>query len=232
MMTARTTRQKADFGICLAGSLGVSLARSVTGRVRRVALTATRREEGGSACWAEDTVPEKQYAGSRSQSSLQRPTFGAQTGMGVIEIVIAVAIIGIVMFAVYQFAIASSISVQVSARQVEAAYLAEEGIEAVRALRNQSWNTSITPLLSNVTYYPTLTTGTWTLSTTNPGTIDGLFTRTIVIQDVLRDVNDNIAASGTIDVNTRKVTATVSWSEKSTTQQVVLETYLTNFLSN
>lgn len=153
-------------------------------------------------------------------------------GVTTMEIIIAVAVVGLVFFSIYQFAIVSFASVQMSGRQDQAAYLAEEGMEAVRTLRNQSWSGAIAPLSTSTTYYPVLSGGTWTLTTTNPGPIDGLFNRTITLQQVLRDGSDNIASSGTLDPHTRKVVVTVSWGEKTGNKQVMLETYLTNFLDN
>jgi len=51
-----------------------------------------------------------------------------------------------------------------------------------------------------------------------------------VVEDVGRDGNDDIVASGgTPDPNTKKVTATVSWTESTQSKQVVLTTYITNF---
>jgi len=159
-------------------------------------------------------------------------TFLSQRGIGVIEIVVAVSIIGLTMFAIFEFAVISSASVRVSARQVEAAYLAEEGLEAVRLLRNTSWDTSIASLTNGTNYYPVLASGNWSLNTTNPGLIDNVFTRTITVQSVLRDVDDNIAETGTLDPNTKRIISTVVWLEKGSAKQVELQTYITNFLSN
>lgn len=154
-------------------------------------------------------------------------------GFGVMEMIVAIAIVGLVFFSIYQFALISFASVHSSGRRVTAAYLAEEGIEAVRTLRNQSWSGNISSLASNLTYYPTIINGNWQLVITNPGTIANLFTRTVNFQSVVRDANDNITGgSGVLDPHTKKVIVTVSWSEKTGSQQIVLETYLTNFLDN
>lgn len=153
-------------------------------------------------------------------------------GFGVIEIVVAVAIIGIVFFGIYEFALVSSTSVHASSRQIAAGYLAQEAVEIVRTKRNSSWDTDIATLSTGTPYYPNLVSNSWSLSLSNPGLIDNLYTRTVVLQDVLRDNDDNIASSGTVDPDTRKVTVTVSWDEKNGSQQIVLETYVTNFLQN
>ncbi len=72
----------------------------------------------------------------------------------------------------------------------------------------------------------------WVLSTTDPGPIDNLYTRIVIVEAVSRDANDDIAAGGTEDPSTKKVTATVSWQDAGRSKEVVLTTYITNFLGN
>ena len=151
-------------------------------------------------------------------------------GVGLVEILIVLAVVGVGFLAIISFLIFSrGVTFQV-ARSTEATTLAEEAIEAVRGMRDEGWTANIAPLTSGTTYYPVVTADKWTLSTTNPGPISNLYTRTVVVEDVGRDGNDNIVASGgTPDPNTKKVTATVSWTEATQNKQVVLTTYITNF---
>jgi prepilin-type N-terminal cleavage/methylation domain-containing protein len=153
-------------------------------------------------------------------------------GFGLVEILVGVAIISIVFPAVYLMAASAVTSVHASVRHVEAAYLAQEGIEAVRVIRSGGWEDTIVPLSLGTEYYPVIDNDKWTLSTTDPGLINGVFTRTVTVHAVLRDANDNIATSGTTDEYTRRITVTVSWSERTGPREVVLETYLTNFLGS
>ena len=151
-------------------------------------------------------------------------------GVGLVEILIVLAVVGVGFLAIISFLIFSrGVTFQV-ARNTEAAALAEEAIEAVRGMRDEGWTANIAPLTSGATYYPVVTADKWTLSTTNPGPLSNLYTRTVVVEDVGRDGNDDIVASGgTPDPNTKKVTATVSWTESTQSKQVVLTTYITNF---
>jgi len=151
-------------------------------------------------------------------------------GVGLVEILIVLAVVGVGFLAIISFLIFSrGVTFQV-ARNTEAAALAEEAIEAVRGMRDEGWTANIAPLTSGTTYYPAVSADKWTLSTTNPGPISNLYTRTVVVEDVGRDGNDDIVASGgTPDPNTKKVTATVSWTESTQSKQVVLTTYITNF---
>lgn len=109
-------------------------------------------------------------------------------------------------------------------RQTQASFLLEEGAEAVKSIRDASWAT-ISGLTLGTNYYMTFNTGTntWSLGTTPLGTIDGLFTRTVVLSGVSRDSNDDIVTSGGTydDARTKKVTVSVSWplSDASTSSK-------------
>lgn len=151
-------------------------------------------------------------------------------GIGVVEIVVVVGIVSIIVLSIFQLVVVATRPIAFGSRQAEATYLAEEGIEAVRLLRNESWTTKIATLTDSATYYPVLVSNAWTLASTNPGPINGTYTRTIVVSTAVRDGSDDISSTGTPDPKTKKVTATVSWVEHGQNQSVILETYLTNFL--
>ena len=149
-------------------------------------------------------------------------------GFGLIEILIVGAVIGIGFVGLVAFLISSASTTFQITRNTEAAALAEEGMEAVRSMRDESWS-----LVSTAgTYYPEISVDKWTLVSTDPGLINGLYTRTVVIDNVNRDTNDDIASSGTLDPNTKRVTVTVTWQENQKAEDVTIETYITNFLSN
>ena len=153
-------------------------------------------------------------------------------GFGVIEILIVASIISVAFIGIVQLSVLSIRPIDASVRQAEAVALAEEAIEAVRVLRNESWSGNVVPLSDSTTYYPVISSGNWTLTATDPGPIRGTYTRGIVLSPVYRDGNDNISDSGTLDSETRKITATTTWSERGSDRTIVLETYLTNFLDN
>lgn len=156
-------------------------------------------------------------------------------GIGLVEILIVTAVLGVGLLAVISFLIYSrGVTFQV-ARTVEATSIAEEGIEAVRVMRDDGWTTNIATLDAGTpaTYYPVVSADKWTLTTTDPGPINNLYTRTVVVEQVGRDGADEILSSGgTIDPNTKKVTATVTWTENGRNKQVQLVAYITNLLSN
>ncbi len=172
-----------------------------------------------------------------SIKNIKTKYFGTSRGIGLVEILIVTAVLGVGLLAVISFLIYSrGVTFQV-ARTTEATSLAEEGIEVVRVLRDESWATNIASLISGTTYYPDISgvnpNDKWTLGTTDPGVINNLYTRTVVVENVGRDANDDILSSGgTPDGNTKKVTSTVTWTENGRSKQIELEAYVTNILGN
>ncbi|MCH8821839.1 type II secretion system protein [Patescibacteria group bacterium] len=155
-----------------------------------------------------------------------------QKGFGLIEILIVGSVIGIGFVGLVAFLVNSSGTTFKITRNTEAVSLAKEGMEAVRNMRDESWKLNIKDLLTSTTYYPEISGNKWTLTTTAPPLINGLYTRTVLIDSVDRDVNADIVPSGTLDDNTKRITVTVTWKENQKTEDVTIETYITNFLDN
>jgi type II secretory pathway pseudopilin PulG len=153
-------------------------------------------------------------------------------GIGVIEIIVVIAVVAGSFFAISQL---SSMYVSYASDKIDAdnaLNLAAEGIEGLRTLRDSSWTSNIANKTIGTTYYLTNSASNWAITNTNPGRINGVYDRKILFSRVYRDINDNIASSGTEDINIRKVTVNVSWQENIGTQSVSLDTYLSNFRSN
>lgn len=155
-----------------------------------------------------------------------------QKGIALVEILVVIAIIGVAILSLYELVVISRATTSNQLRRTQALALAQEGVEATRNLRDQGWSANIEPLSTGTDYYVTLSGSSWALTTTNPGPIDTLFTRTLVFENVNRDANSNISESGSSDPDTRKVTATVSWTERDKARTATLATYITNFLDN
>lgn len=160
----------------------------------------------------------------------------ARQGFGLVEIVVAVSIITLSFFAASQAVRSSSALLRQSMTSEKAALLTEEGMEVVRLLRDISWSTNILPLVPGTTYYPTLSGSAWSLSTTNPGAIDGVFTRTVAVEDVYRRntdddiVDPSFAGPKTIDPGTQKITVRVSWGGGQFSKQLI--TYISDIFGN
>lgn len=145
-------------------------------------------------------------------------------GFGLIEIVVATAIITLALSAFLHAGATAIRLLRAEKENLEASLLAKEGLNAVRAIRDESW-TLISVSTIGTAYYPVIENGKWKLATANPGAINGLFTRTVVFDRVYRSSSDQIALSGTEDAGTRKATVRIAWNGK--TYQVA--SYFTDF---
>lgn len=152
-----------------------------------------------------------------------------ERGFGIIEIIIAITIMSLALFSISQISVLTIKKNTENKESLKALYLAEEGLEAARSARDQSWSLNIAAKTMGSPYYPVISGDKWTLSASNPGAIEGIYSRQTVISNTSRDVNDNIVSSGgTDDPNTKKITATISWGSKD----ITLETYITNIYNN
>lgn len=156
-------------------------------------------------------------------------------GMGSLEILIGAAIIvtGILALIVafnsfFAFALAND-------KNIQAAYLAEEGLEAMTFLRDGSYAGNISPLSTSAVYYLAWdsSASSWE-TTTTPQYVDGVFLRQITLVPVYRDSSGRITTSdeGILDPNTRLVTVTLEYFQGQATTTQSMSTYLTNFYDN
>ena len=157
-----------------------------------------------------------------------------ERGISALEILVGLSIIILVLGGVVA-AFQEHLSVGLrDTNEIKAAYLAEEGIEAVRFLRDNNWSafSSLAMEFPYYLYYST-TTSAWE-ATTTAQTIDGEFQRTFVLERVYRrNSDDDIiplsdAAAKTLDPETKKVTVRVTWEGKA----AELMTYLTNLFKS
>lgn len=155
----------------------------------------------------------------------------SERGVGMLEIVIAVAIISAAFFSVLQISTFTLKVMQDRNDKAKALAYAQEGIEAVRNMRDGGWTANISGLTFGSIYYLATSGSQWALTGTNPGALDGKFARTIVLANVSRDINDNIVTTGgTDDPKTKKATVIVSWGSPAKSVQLV--TYITDILKN
>ena len=146
-----------------------------------------------------------------------------------VEVLVTASIITTSVLAVMAVAQKSIYVSTQSLHTTQAAFLLEEGAEAVRILRDNGWS-NISGLNNATTYYPLFSSGTWTLSTTT-STV-GIFTRTVNIGSVNRDNStDDIAVSGSNDSGTKLITITVSWQEGGVAISKTLPFYIMDIFS-
>lgn len=154
-------------------------------------------------------------------------------GFGLIETVVGTAILlvvllGLVQAGQYAFRLVSDANMK-----IRASFLAEEGIEAMRLLRDAGWSANIAPVANGIDYYPAFSGGAWQISQTPASLVDGIFDRRVLFSAVYRDANDVIAASGgALDPDTKKVTVSVNWTNRGRGATTTISTYFTNLFNN
>ena len=151
-------------------------------------------------------------------------TRSLQSGITLIEVIVGVSII-----AVSLVAIGFSVTAYVDARSAlltnaKTAYLAEEGYEILRALRDEDWNT-IDALPLNTTQY--LAVSTTTIGVTNtPEVIDADFSRSFVVRPLYRNATDDVVSStalgATVDDNGREIEINVIGPAGTSTFEAIL----------
>jgi type II secretory pathway pseudopilin PulG len=152
------------------------------------------------------------------QDLLKQSKSSHARGVTAVEMLFGISIVGIILVFAMN-AIQNYInSAKSTTEKTQALYLAEEGLELMRFVRDQDWSTFSAIPENNPRY---LSIGSTTISlTTTPEIVDG-FVRTITVSNVYRDSNDDIVASTTVgsvaDANTRYVTATITWGSPTTT---------------
>ncbi len=159
-----------------------------------------------------------------------------QKGSGLVEILVAIFIFSIILGALINASSAYFSGAGANLLSTKAAYLAEEGIEAVKTIRDSNWsNISTSTLEDNTDYYLYFDTSSSTnniwKATTTASIIDNNFVRTFKVNSVNRDANGRIISSGgTIDAYTKKLTVSISWVSNNSTTTKSLSTYITNIL--
>lgn len=111
---------------------------------------------------------------------------------------------------------------------IQGSFLIEEGMEGMRSVRDNNWN-NIQNLASTTAYYLLFNNSVFLATTTPQNFIDGRFERLITAGEVYRDADGVIVLSGgTLDSDTKKITASVSWRGSTSTTTQTVSTYLAN----
>lgn len=145
-----------------------------------------------------------------------------QRGVSAVEVVLGVSLLAVIVLfstdAVVRFVSQGAVQVD----RVRALYLAEEALEVARFLHDEDWG-DIQALTNGTQYYIDWNQSPVELTAT-PLLVDGKFAQTLTFSAVERNIVSDIvpAGTGTVDPDTRLVTATVSWEGRD----VTLQTYL------
>ncbi len=152
-----------------------------------------------------------------------------QQGQSLLEAIIAMAVFVLVVVSIATLVLGSFAALRGGGEQTEAVALAQEGIEAVRSIKDGAWN-ELKYSQSKVN----ISGSQWVLS--GEGTTEqiGKYTRAISFSDVCRDLNNDIVNCPGVykDVHSRKVSVSVSWQVRDGVENSVQQiAYLTNWQS-
>jgi Tfp pilus assembly protein PilV len=156
-------------------------------------------------------------------------------GSLLIEVLIASAIISTsVLASLGVFGTMARLQYRNTAR-IQASFLADEGIEAVKTLRNASWSANLANLNIGTKYYLYWNNHSWNVNASST-LVDGQFSRYFKLANAYRDSSFNITASttsgATIDADMRGMTMYVDWVDEAGTSSKSIETYLYNLFAN
>lgn len=118
--------------------------------------------------------------------------------------------------------------VKINQYRSQANFLATEGMEALMSVRVQNFSG-----LSSGVFHPVFDGANWSL-VAGPETL-GNFTRTITLSSVMRNLTcfsavcDIVSAGGIVDTNTFKVEVKIAWIESSKTNNLILDSLITNW---
>ncbi|MBT5808683.1 prepilin-type N-terminal cleavage/methylation domain-containing protein [Candidatus Uhrbacteria bacterium] len=147
-------------------------------------------------------------------------------GQSLIEVVIVMALFAILSGGVVSTLLGSAHATKKGAEYIVATGYIKEGIEAARSIRDREYSE-----LTNGAHGLATGSGYYTFSGSSE-TIDTVYTRTITVEDVYRTgaLTGDIAVSGILDNNTKKVTVNVTWDVLAgRTQNIDAVFYVTNW---
>jgi Tfp pilus assembly protein PilE len=151
-------------------------------------------------------------------------------GFGMVEAVVVISIIAVfVLLSLSVNAFYAEISKR-NKHYIQASFLAEEGVEALKYMRDDSWTTNIDPLIPNTDYYLIFNSG-WVSTTVAQNTNE--YYRSFRVYDVLRDVSgDIVETGGTLDPGTKFLQMKVEWLGKNGTTTREVSAYITDIFGN
>lgn len=138
-----------------------------------------------------------------------------KNGQSLVEILIALGLFVAAISAVAILTFSGLLTGGRASQDDRAGFLASEGVEAVRSLRDRDWELLL-QAENGYTHGVSNATGAWAwVQPMAPNTSDtfdgGKYVRTIEVTGVNRDAGGNIAATGSNDPDTKMVTVRVRW---------------------
>ncbi len=155
--------------------------------------------------------------------------FKDKKGQSLVEVIIAMAIFALISSAIMSVTMGSLNGLTQGGDETEAQGLAQEGMEAIRSIRDGAWN----ELVSSPAKV-SISGSTWALSSGSSELINNKYTRTITLSDVCRDGSNSIVNCPGIytDPHTKFASTTVSWLPRfNATNTIEQYGFITNWES-
>lgn len=128
-------------------------------------------------------------------------------GALMLEALLAIGIAGMITSALFGYVIIANTSTNRAKENTTALWEAQEGLDALQTIAFGGLTNTLTGTL-------TFTNNQWTVSTNGPQTLPDGSTRVVKIENVSRDGQCNIVASGgTVDTDSKKLTSTTTWTD-------------------
>lgn len=146
-----------------------------------------------------------------------------------LEAIIAIALFALLVSAMVSIGTGGFVGIDRGGDQTEAESLAQEGLEAVRAIRDDAWRR-----LAFSTSSVAVSAGGWIFSGEGTTETVGDFTRTISLRDVCRDGSNNLTAcpGSFVDLHTKEIVVTVTWQTSTgIVNSIERSMYLSNWQS-
>lgn len=141
-------------------------------------------------------------------------------GVTVVEILIGVSLFALIIVFITHTLTLYFVNAELVQEKTRALYLAEEGQEVMRYLRDENWD-YFTDLIPGDTYYLVVATSTLATTTTNT-LIDGVYTRSVVVEEAYRDSDDDLVPSSapgaSVDSGSYIINTTVTWGSGESVQ--------------
>ncbi len=148
-----------------------------------------------------------------------------------IEMIVGAAVLSTTLLGISTFFQATLKVSNTTKSAIQGDYLLEEGIEAVKLLRDTNYTNNLKTLATATDHYLFWTGTAWATTTVNTF-VDGQFERKFTVANVNRDSTDDITPVGTYDPDAKLVTVLVSWSANGATTTRSISTYVTNIFDN
>lgn len=156
----------------------------------------------------------------------------SQRGVTLLEVAIGISLLAAVLvMTLYSFTLFIDTRSELI-QEAKAVYLAEEGLEILRYIRDEDWTVLRDDLSKNTIYYFDVSS-TYVATTTTPELIDGIYNRQFELWPVRRDAGGTgpILASTTgaaIDPETVMAVVRVGYGDANGQSTTTLKTILTN----